>query len=167
MSTTIKRQVVALLFTKIREHFFIFTTHPARRIGRRVFPNTLSPVFVTQPERNQIELQYPNCTDHNFILAQRFEDLGRAFLSQLLYALFELFRPQRIFDPHPPEQLRRKVWDTNESMGFALGEGIANLNGSVVMQTNNIARPRFIYVLTITGNTSEFSTRRYHGIKPL
>jgi len=51
----------------------------------------------------------------------------------LLQALVELFCFQRILEADAAKQLRRKVRNTREIERLAGGEGVANLNGAVIV----------------------------------
>ena len=97
----------------------------------------------------------------------RHENLRRAIGSspdvsvQLLQALAQLLGFQRVLQAHAAEQFRGEVRDAGEAQHFAFGEGVADLDGAVVVQTNNIARPCFFQMLTVTRQEGQCITNTY------
>ena len=57
----------------------------------------------------------------------------------LLQALTQLLGFQRVFQAHAAEQLRGEVRDAGEAQRFAFSEGVADLDGAVVMQADDVA----------------------------
>ncbi len=54
---------------------------------------------------------------------------------------------ERVLQAYATEQLRGEVRDTGEPQGFALGEGIADLDGAVVVQADDVAGVGFFQLL--------------------
>src|SRR5690606_30136758 len=96
-------------------------------------------VFLLEPAGDHIELQYADRAEEDVVVALGEEHLGGPFLGQLLQALAQLLGLERVLQAYPAEQLRRKVWNTGEADVLAGGEGITDLDGAVVVQTNDVA----------------------------
>ena len=85
----------------------------------------------------------------------RKEHLGGAFLGQFLQALAQLLGFQRILQAYASKQFGGKVRDTGKADLFALGKGIANLYGAMVVQTDDVTGPGFFQVLALGGKEGQ------------
>jgi hypothetical protein len=80
----------------------------------------------------------PDGSDDQVVVAQRHEDLRGAFLGELLQPLLQMLELQRILQADALEEFRREVRDAGELQRLALGEGVADLDGAVVVQADDV-----------------------------
>lgn len=73
-----------------------------------------------------------------------FRHLGSAFFGQLLQALAQFVGFQRITQSHATKQFGGEVRDAGEAQGVAFAEGFADLEGAVVVQTDDDAKQYLI-----------------------
>ena len=69
----------------------------------------------------------------------------------MLDAFLQLLALERIAQVHALEQFRREVGNTLEIQVFAGGEGVADLDGAVVVQADDVAGPGFFQMGALTG----------------
>ncbi|MNE93689.1 hypothetical protein D3C80_1915700 [compost metagenome] len=81
--------------------------------------------------------------------------MHRTLFGELNQTFQQLFLLERIAQTNTAEQLRGEVRDTRKLHHFALGERIADLDGAVVMQTNDVARIRLFNMRTVTGHEGQ------------
>src|SRR5690554_1604855 len=139
------------LVFKLLQLFLIVAFNPTRRPDVNTLVNTFHFVFFFQAAGDHIKLQHTNGAENNVVVALREEHLGRTFFGQLLQALAQLLSAQWIRQAHTAEKFWSKVWHTSKGQLFTFSKGIANLNGAVVMQTNNIAGIGFFKAFTVAG----------------
>src|SRR5690606_27811616 len=70
-----------------------------------------------------------------------------------LFPYTTLFRS--VLQAYPAEQLRRKVRNTGEADVLAGGEGITDLDGAVVVQTNDVAAVGLLQPLPVAGEEGQ------------
>src|SRR6185436_4475613 len=112
-------------------------------------------VLVGEPERDHVELQRPYGSEYQVVVAQRAEQLRRAFLAELVEALLQRLHAQRILEYRAPEELGREVRDAREHDRLALGEGVADVDRAVVVQADDVAGPGLVGLLAVRGHESE------------
>ena len=83
---------------------------------------------------------------------QRAEDLGRAFLAELIQALVQRLGFERVAQHHALEQLGREVRNTGKGQLFTFGKTIADSDGAVVVDADDIARPGGLGVFAPVGH---------------
>ena len=118
--------------------------------GHRIV-NAFDVVFGFQPKRGDVELQHADRAQDQVVVFERLEQLGRAFLGQLLQALLQGLGAQRVLQDHAAEQFRREVGNAVEFQRFALGEGVADLDGAVVVQADDVAGIGLFDILAAVG----------------
>ena len=75
----------------------------------------------------------------------------RAFFGQLLQALAQLLGLERVLQAHAAEQFRGEVRNTREAQRLAFGEGVADLDGAMVVQADDVAGIGFLELFTLGG----------------
>ena len=139
MPAPVQRQVIRRFAFELLQHLLIITLHPARGIDVDILVDRLDLVLIAQAVGDHFVLQHTHRTHHDIVIAAGEKNLGRALLGQLLQALLQLLGLQGVTEADTAKQLRRKVGHTGILECLALTEGIANLDGAVVVQTDNIA----------------------------
>ena len=76
------------------------------------------------------------------------------FLAQLLQPLAQLLGAQRVLHFHRPEALRGKKRQAGEVQRLALGERVAQLQGAVVRDADDVAGHRLLHQLASLGHES-------------
>src|SRR5690554_846751 len=137
MTATINRQIVVGFVFKFLQFFLIVALNPARRPDVNRFINAFHFVFFFEAAGHYIKLQYTNSSENNVVVALREEYLGGTFFGQFLQSLAQLLSAQWVSQTNTTEQFRRKVRNASKGQIFAVSEGVANLNGAVVVQTND------------------------------
>src|SRR5690606_27569182 len=102
-----------------------------------------------EPRNNHIKLQNTHSAHYKVVVFHGLEYLHSALLGQLDQTLLQLLGLQRIFQANPAEQLRREVRNTGELHILTSSEGISELYGAVVVQTDDVTGERLFCVLPI------------------
>ena len=102
-------------------------------MNRHRFVHAIHFVFILQAKRHNLELQHADCPHNQIIITQRHEHLSRSFFGQLGETFLKLFELERVFQPNPFEQFRSEVGNAFEFKNFSGSEGIANLNGAMIV----------------------------------
>ena len=139
----------------------IVTLHPAGGGDVNRLINSFDVVLAFQTGNHHIKLKHTHRPDNQVVVGQRTEDLHRALFGQLNQSFQQLFLFQRITQTDTAEQFRCKVRDTGEFQNLTLSEGITNLNGAVVMQTDNITGIGAIHMRTVAGHKGQ-RIRNHH-----
>ncbi|MPN17758.1 hypothetical protein SDC9_165113 [bioreactor metagenome] len=93
---------------------------------------------------NHVELECANRAKNHVGAGNRAEQLGRPLLGQLLQAFLQLLDLQRVADTRQAEHFRCEGRNAGKAQVFALGEGLAEADGAVVGDADDVARPRLI-----------------------
>src|SRR6202011_4337996 len=126
-------EIVVGFGTKFGQPLLILKADPARHGDIDGLEHALNAVFVLQAKGHDLELQLADGAENQVIIAQRLEQLGRAFLAQLRQTLLQGLHAQRILENGAPEYLRRKIRDARKGEVFTLAERIADVDGAVIM----------------------------------
>ena len=140
MTAAVQCQVFHGLVGEFLELLLVTALDPTRRVDGDRLVGTLDLVFLLQATGDHVELQHTDGAKDDVVAAFREEHLGRAFFGQLLQALAQLLGFQRVLEAYAAEQFRGEVRDTGEAQGFAFAEGVADLDGAVVVQTDDVAK---------------------------
>ena len=115
----------------------------------------MHPVLVLQPKRHDLELQLPDGAQDQLIVAQRPEQLRGALLAQLRQPLLQRLHLERILQHRAPEDFRCETRHAGERQPLALSEGVADVDGAVVVQPDDVARVGLLGVHAIGGHEGE------------
>ena len=118
----------------------IVALNPARLIDRDRLPAALCAILVLQAVLNNLKLKLSNRTDNLAAIQARGEELRHTLIHQLVNTLSQLLELHRVGILNIAEQLGRERGNTRKLELLTLGEGIANLERSRIVQTHNIAR---------------------------
>src|SRR5690554_1200829 len=155
VSATIKRQVGTRLAPKLLQFPGVVTIDPARRLHVDRLIDTIHLILLLESMGDHIELQRTHGPENQVVVVQRLEQLGRALLGELLQPLLQGLELERILELDTLEQFRRKVRDTHKPHLLAHGKGIANLDGAVVMQADDVAGPRLLDMRPVRGEEGQ------------
>ena len=122
----------------------IIALNPAGLIQTERLPTALRTVFVLQTILDDLELQLPHRTDNLTPVKLVDEQLSHTFVHQLVDTLGKLFLLHRVGILNVLEHLRRETWKSLEVEHLAFGQRIANLERTIIRQTDNISRPSLI-----------------------
>ena len=122
----------------------IIALNPAGFIQTERLPTALRTVFVLQTILDDLELQLPHRTDNLTPVELVDEQLRHTFVHQLVDTLGKLFLLHRVGILNVLEHLRRETWKSLEVEHLAFGQRIANLERTIIRQTDNISRPSLI-----------------------
>ena len=100
-------------------------------------------------------MQHTDGAKDEVVANQRLEKLGRPFFAELFQPFQERFHFQRVFQADAAEEFRREVGDAGELQIFAFGEGIANANGAVVVDADDVAGDGVIDMFAFGGEEGE------------
>src|SRR5690606_23083064 len=104
----IHREILIRLAAKLLELLRVLSIYPARREYIHVVEGRLHAVLVLQPNRDDVELQLTDRSQDQFVIAQRAEDLRRAFFALLIQTLLQRLHAQRILEHDAAEELGRE-----------------------------------------------------------
>ncbi|RMO66656.1 hypothetical protein ALQ39_00548 [Pseudomonas amygdali pv. eriobotryae] len=149
MTAAVHCQVFHSLVLKLFELLLVGAVDPAGRPHGDRLVGALDLVFFLQTAGDHIELQHTDGAEDDVVAALREEHLRGAFFGQLLKALTQLLGFERVLQAHAAEQLRCEVRNTGEAQCFAFGEGVADLDGAVVVQTDDVTGIGFFQLLTL------------------
>src|SRR3984885_15312979 len=147
----IDREGVMGASAKLGELERIRALYPARGMPRHRLEHALHPVLVLQPERHHLELQRTDRAENHLVVAQRPEQPRGALLAQLRQALLQRLGAQRVLEHGAAEDLWGEVRHTGEGEPLALGEGIADVDGAVIVQADDVARPGLFRLRAVGG----------------
>src|SRR3990167_93232 len=139
VAAAIQGEVFHRLVGKLFQLLLAAAVDPARRPDRDRLIGTLDLVFLFQAAGDHVELEHTDRAEDDVVAALGEEHLRCAFLRQLLQALAQLLGFQRVLQAHAAEQFRGEVRDTGKAQRFAFGEGVADLDGAVVVQADDVA----------------------------
>ena len=148
-------QVVVSLHAKFREVLVVLAVDPARRVHGDRLEHAGDRVFVLQAERDHFELQLADGAQDHVVVAQRLEQLRRALLAELGEPLRERLHLERILEHRATEHFRREIRDAREGELLALGEGVADVDGAVVVQADDVAGEGFVRGAAVGGHERE------------
>ena len=126
---------------------------PCRLVGKRepargrdvgVVVDRVDLVLGREAVRDDLELQRADGAQQQRVARRRLEHLDRAFLAQLLQALGELLRLERIARARDAEELGREVRDALEGERLAFGQRVADLQLAVVVDADDVAGDRVL-----------------------
>ena len=103
------------------------------------------PVFVFQPVLDDLVLQRPNGANDLPPVQFEGEQLGHAFIHQLVYTLGQLFCLHRIGIVDISEVFGGKGRDALIIKGFPLGKRVSDLEVASVVKPYDIPRERLVY----------------------
>src|SRR5690606_1209664 len=106
--------------------------HPAGGVDVDGVVEGIDPVLVLEAIGHHVELQLPHRPHHHVVAVDGEEHLGGALLRQLLQTLVELLGLEGIAHADAAEQFRREVGHAGELAILPVGEGVADLDGTVV-----------------------------------
>ena len=152
LACVIEREVFVGALAELLELCRISAADPARSDDIDRFEGAGDAVFVGEPEGDHVELQRPDGAEDQVIVPERAEELGRAFLAELVEALLQRLHAQRILEHGAAEQLRGEIGDSGEGELLALGERVADVDGAVVVQADDVACPGLVRMLAVCGH---------------
>src|SRR5690554_1083512 len=155
VTAAIKRQVGTRLAPKLFQLLGVVAIDPARRLHVDRLIDTIHLILLLETMGDHIELQRTHGTKNQVVVVQRLEQLGRALLGELLQPLLQCLELERILELNPLEQLRSKVRDTHKPHLLTHGEGVTNLDGAVVVQADDVARPRLLDMRPVRGEEGQ------------
>lgn len=161
VTAAIQGEVFHGLVGKLFEFLLVATFDPTSGVHGDRLVGALDLVFLLQTAGDDVELQHTDSAEDDVVAAGREEHLGGAFLGQLLEALAQLLGFERVFQAHAAEQLRGEVRDAGETQGFALSEGVADLDGAVVVQADDVTGKGFFQLLAFRGEERQGVTDAY------
>ena len=139
-------QIGHRFFFKTGQKAFVGAPDPAGRGIFHRFIDRIDAVLVPEPGHRHIELKHPHGPQDVAVVQPGTEDLNRPLLSQLQKPLAELLGFQRILQTDPAEMFGRKIGNTGEFQRFLNGEGIADFNGAMIVDADNVAGIGFFNV---------------------
>ena len=129
--------------------------HPACDGDVDRLEHALHAVFVLQTECDHLELQLADRAEDQIVVAQRLEQLRGAFLAKLREAFLQGLHAQRILEHGAAEDLRREIRHAREGEILAFGEGVADVDGAVIVQTDDIAGVGLLGLTAIGGEKGQ------------
>ena len=138
------RHVLVFAFLEGFQLCRIIALNPARLVEAERFPTALRAVFVLQTILDDLKLQLPHRTDNLPPVELVDEQLRHTFVHQLVDTLGKLFLLHRVGILNVFEHLRRETRKSLEVERLAFGQRIADLERTVIRQTDNISRPSLI-----------------------
>src|SRR5690606_11614114 len=148
-------QVLMGLVAELLELLLVGTLDPACGPDVDRLVGALDLVLFLQTAGDHVELQHPDGAEDDVVVALGEEHLGGAFLGQLLQALAQLLGFQRVLQAHAAEQFRGEVRNAGEAHVLAGGEGVADLDGAVVVQADDVAAVGFLQALAVAGEEGQ------------
>ncbi len=155
MPAAVDSQVLVGLVAELLELLLVGAIDPARGPDVDRLVGALDLVFLLQAAGDHVELQYPDRAEDNVVVALGEEHLGCAFLGQFLQTLAQLLGFQRVLQAHTAEQFRGEVRNAGETHVLAGGEGVADLDGAVVVQADDVAAEGFFQLLAVAGEEGQ------------
>ena len=160
----VQRKIGLGLDLELGQLLLIVTFHPSGGIDINRLELAFDTVFILQALGYDLELQYTDGAKDQIIVGQWFEQLGCTFLAELSQPFHQGFHLQGILQSRAAEQFRCEVGDTGESQILALGEGVTDANGTVIVDADNIPGPGLVHMTAIIGHEGE--RIRYLDITP-
>src|SRR5690606_2729771 len=155
VAAAVDGEVLVGLVLELLEFLLVAAFDPARRPDVDRLVGALDLVFLLETAGDHVELQHTDRAEDDVVVALGEEHLGGAFLGQLLQTLTQLLGFERVLQAHAAEQLRGEVRDAGETEVLAFGEGIADLDGAVVVQAEDVAGIGFFQVLALAGEEGQ------------
>src|SRR3569623_1391437 len=149
IAAVVYREIIVGFAAEFFQALGVVAHHPARGRHRDRLEQALDPVFVLQALRHHVELQHTHRTQNQVVAVERPEQLSRALLARLLWALMQRLHAQRIAQARTPEQLGSKMRNTGEFEALALGESVADLYGAVIVQADDVAGIGILHLLAL------------------
>lgn len=122
----------------------VIALDPAGLVEADGLPAALGVVLVLQAVLDDFELELAHGADNLAPVELIDEELGHTFVHQLVNALGQLFLLHGVGVLDVLEHLRREAGQAAEVELFALGQGVAYLEGAVVRQADDVARPGLV-----------------------
>ena len=123
---------------------FVVALYPACLVEVYRLPAALGVVFVFQTVLDNLKLQLSHCADNLAAVELVDKHLCHTFVHELVDTLLQLLCLHRVIVLNVFEHLGREARQTAEVQLLSLGERVANLEYSVVGQTNDVARPSLL-----------------------
>ena len=142
---TVFSHVLVLALFEVFELGGIVAFDPAGLVEGDGFPTTLGIVFVLQSVLDDFKLELAYGANDFTPVKLVNKELGYAFVHELLNTLLELLGLHRVGILDVLKHFGREGGESAVMEEFALGEGVANLEGSVVGKADDVARPCLVY----------------------
>ena len=148
-------QAGQVLLFELIEDFFVITGNPSSRgIGGRLVVG-VHPILCLQSSHCDVKLQDPHSTQYVVLSSERPKYLYGTFFGHLTKSLLELLCFQRIFQAYATEMLRREVRDTGKAETFFFRKSVTDLDGPVVMDTDDVSGKGFFYIGPVLGHEND------------
>ena len=155
LAVVVVREVRLVFVGKGFQRLVVRRFYPARGGDVHPFKLAIDVVFAFQPLFDDVKLQHADRAEDEVVADERLEELGRAFFAQLLQPFQERFHFQRVFQANAAEEFRREVGDAGELQFFAFGEGVADADGAVVVDADDVASDGGVDVFALGGEEGE------------
>src|SRR5262245_4013418 len=154
-SGMIHGEILVSLALELLELLRLRRANPARGMDIDVLERAFDTVFVLQAKGHDFELQLPDRTENQVVVAQWLEKLRRTFLAQLRQPLLQRLHAQRIAQYRASKHLGREIGDAGETQALPLAERVANVDRAVIVQADDIARKGILRLSSIGGHESQ------------
>ena len=122
----------------------VVTLNPAGFLETDRFPTALGIVLVLKTVLDDLELKLSDGTDELTPIELVDKELCHTFVHQLVDTLGQLLLLHGVGILDILEHLRREAGDTTEMEFLSLSKRVTNLEGSIVRQSDDVARPSFV-----------------------
>ena len=152
MALRVKGQVELGFLFELAQLLLVVARHPAGQGVAERLVGGVHPVLGLEPGHGHLELEHAHRAENVVVADDRPEHLHRALLGHLQQPLLQLLHLQRVLQHHPAEVFGREVGDTGELERFLVGEGVADLDGAVVVDADDVAGPGLVHVRALLGH---------------
>src|SRR3970040_2168799 len=133
-------EIAAQLSLELVELLRVGAPYPTRSNDVDGFEHALDAVLVLQTERSDVELQRTHGADDELVADERPKQLRGALLAELRETFLQGLELERVLEHGTPTQLWRRVRNASEREAFALCEAVADVDSSMVVQPDDVAR---------------------------
>ena len=137
---------------KFAHLLLVVAGHPAGQGVAQRLVGGVDPVLVLEPGHGHLELEHAHRPEDVIVADNRPEHLHRAFLGHLQQPFLQLLHLQRVAQHHPAEMFGREVGDAGELEFFLVAEGVADFDGAVVVDANDVAGIGLVHMRALLGH---------------